>query len=179
MKKNLLVLALNVLVASASFAQTPAPAGTVPAPASPAAAPSVVKAGPPVSATTAPMAAKSAIHGVCKDGSAFDGDTMKGACRGHGGVDKKATKASNSSSPPAASTVAANAGATPATKAATPPMAQAPGGGVDKVWGNTSTKVYHCANDRYYGKTKRGEYMSEADAKSKGFHADHGKACAA
>ena len=179
MKKNLLLFALTALVVSASFAQTPAPAGTVPAPANPTAAPAVVKAVPPVSAPTAPMAAKSAIHAVCKDGSAFDGDTMKGACRGHGGVDKKATKAANSSSPPAAPTAAAKAGATPATKAATPPMAQAPGGGAGKVWGNTSTKVYHCANDRYYGKTKRGEYMSEADAKSKGFHADHGKACAA
>ena len=180
MKKNLLLLALNVLVASASFAQTPVPAGTVPAPASPTAASAVVKAAPAVPAPAAPtVAAKSAIHAVCKDGSAFDGDTMKGACRGHGGVDEKASKASNSSSPRAVSAAAANAGATPATKPATPPMAQAPGGGAGKVWGNTSTKVYHCANDRYYGKTKRGEYMSEADAKSKGFHADHGKGCAA
>ena len=26
-------------------------------------------------------------------------------------------------------------------------------------------------------KWKKGEYMSEVDAKTKGFHADHGKAC--
>ena len=182
MKKNLLLLALNVLVASASFAQTPAPAGTVPAPASPTAAPAVVKAAPAVPAPAAPtVAAKSTIHAVCKDGSAFDGDSMKGACSGHGGVDKKATKASNSS--PAAAAKAAPGVATNANSATKPPanapMGQAPGGGVGKVWANDSTKVYHCANDRYYGKTKRGEYMSEADAKSKGFHADHGKACAA
>ena len=182
MKKNLLVLAVTAVCASVSFAQTPAPAGTVPVPTNPTAAPAVVKAVPPVAATkpAAPtVAAKSAIQGVCKDGSAFEGDTIKGACRGHGGVDKKATKAANASSQAPAPTAAANAGATPATKPAIPPLAQAPGGGAGKVWGNTSSKVYHCANDKYYGKTKRGEYMSEADAKSKGFHADHGKACAA
>ena len=182
MKKNLLLSALTAFVACASFAQTPAPTGTVPAPANPAAAPAIVKSVPPVATPTAPVAAKSAIHAVCKDGSAFDGDSMKGACSGHGGVDKKATKAANSSAPAAGpkTATAPTATGSPTTKpAATVPMAQAPGGGAGKVWGNTSTKVYHCASDRYYGKTKKGEYMSEADAKSKGFHADHGKACAA
>ena len=56
-------------------------------------------------------------------------------------------------------------------------MAQAPGGGAGKVWANDTSKVYHCETDKYYGKTKRGEYLTEADAKAKGFHAEHGKAC--
>jgi hypothetical protein len=55
--------------------------------------------------------------------------------------------------------------------------AAAPGGGAGKVWVNTESKVYHCQDDRWYGKTKQGEYMTEAEAGAKGFRADHGKAC--
>jgi hypothetical protein len=64
-----------------------------------------------------------------------------------------------------------------ASKADTTQMAAAPGGGAGKVWVNTSSKVYHCEGDKYYGKTKKGEYMAEADAKGKGFHGEHGKSC--
>lgn len=57
------------------------------------------------------------------------------------------------------------------------PEDAAPGGGDGKVWVNTASKTYHCAGTKYYGKTKAGEYMTEADAKAKGNHADHKKAC--
>ena len=77
--------------------------------------------------------------------------------------------------PKAAASSATHAKRTMPTPAAT----AAPGGGPGLVWVGDGSKAYHCPDDRWYGKTKSGTYMSETDAKTKGFHGPHGKACPA
>jgi hypothetical protein len=46
------------------------------------------------------------------------------------------------------------------------------------VWVNTESHTYHHEGSRWYGKTKKGKYMSEQDALREGDHAakDEGKA---
>jgi len=145
----------------------------------------------------APAGAPAGTTGLCKDGSYYSGPTKKGACKGHKGVKEwygAATDAAPAApakpaaaappppaaAPPATSTAPAAAAKTPAQATAASPskqVAAAPGGGPGKVWVNKSSKVYHCPGTRWYGKTKEGEYMSEAEAASQGFKPDHGKAC--
>ncbi|CAB4243682.1 conserved exported protein of unknown function [Methylacidimicrobium sp. AP8] len=48
-----------------------------------------------------------------------------------------------------------------------------PGRGA-RVWVNTRSGTYWKAGSSFYGKTKRGHYMTEEEAKAKGFHPAHG-----
>ena len=73
-------------------------------------------------------------------------------------------------------TTGAAAAAKTKTKTAMSTTAAA-GGGNGKVWVNTKSKTYHCEGTKFYGKTKAGQYMTEADAKAQGNHPDHGTAC--
>ena len=136
-----------------------------------------------------PAGVPAGTSGMCNDGTYSSSAEKKGACRGHKGVkDWYASETASPASPmapPAPTMTKAPATTTapvapaiqkPATMPGGSPMAAA-GGGAGKVWANDSTKVYHCTGDKYYGTTKKGEYMAEADAKAKGYHADHGKAC--
>ena len=135
----------------------------------------------------APAAAPTGSTGLCKDGSYTSNDTKKGACAGHKGVkDWFATAAAAPASPkttaasasaPATATLPAKTVPAATKTAAAPSTAPAAGGGPGQVWVNTGSKVYHCPGTKYYGKTKQGEYMTEAAAKTAGNHADHGKAC--
>ena len=143
--------------------------------------------------------------GLCNDGTYYTGKTKQGACKGHKGVkewytapnDAMAAAKTKSSGAPAseaspaepsssarntpAPTGTANAGngtaPTPPAKNAEPKVATAPAGPIGSVWVNKGTKVYHCPGDRWYGKTKEGEYMPETQATAMGFKPDHGKPC--
>jgi hypothetical protein len=149
----------------------------------------VAQAAPPAGST-----------GLCKDGTYSTAASKQGACRGHQGVKEwYAAAPSAATAPTAAATAPAAAKTAPAAAPATAPAAaastaaassgkqspaqkaaarpQAAGGGPGLVWVNSSSNVYHCYGSDFYGKTKAGAYMSEADAKAKGAHADHGKAC--
>jgi hypothetical protein len=150
----------------------------------------------------APADAPAGTTGICKDGSYSSAAEKQGACRGHKGVKdwyaaagaaapaaapapaaKTATPSAAPTATPAPVTPAATTAAAAPAKTAkaggafTPAATAAPGGGPGMVWANDSSKVYHCPTDKWYGKTKKGEYMSEADAKAKGFHAEKNKAC--
>jgi DNA uptake protein ComE-like DNA-binding protein len=84
-------------------------------------------------------------------------------------VGKASATASVSSPPPSSpSPSTPPSPAAPAASAKTPPPEQgSPGNGM--VWVNTESGVYHKEGSRYYGKTKQGKYMSEADAVKAGY----------
>jgi hypothetical protein len=46
-----------------------------------------------------------------------------------------------------------------------------------QVWVNTDTGTYHCPGARWYGKTEEGEYMTQKQARDKGYHPAANRAC--
>jgi hypothetical protein len=131
----------------------------------------------------APAGAPPGTTGKCKDGTFTTALKKQGACRGHKGVEAwYASEAPTPAKSPAAAPVATPA-PTPTTSSAPAPAesvsakARAEGGGPGLVWVNTASNVYHCYGTRYYGTTKAGKYVSEADAKAAGARPAHGKPC--
>jgi hypothetical protein len=70
-----------------------------------------------------------------------------------------------------AATAAPARGAT--TEVASNPPA--PGGGHGLVWVNTESHIYHREGSRFYGTTKKGKYVTEADAVKEGNRAAMGR----
>lgn len=158
-----------------------------------------------VAGAQAPAGAPAGAMGICKDGTYSMAPSKSGACQGHKGVQTWYAAGAGKAAPAATTTTAApSAVPVPAAKPTTsvvapapapaPPAVKtgsakggpaaaaaaktaAPGGGPGLVWVNTESKVYHCYGTTFYGKTKAGSYMSEADAKAKGAHGDRGQSC--
>ncbi|WHZ11173.1 MAG: putative ALANIN-rich signal peptide protein [Burkholderiaceae bacterium] len=149
--KSILLAASFAAFGAASFAQAPA---------------------------AAPAAPSASVTATCKDGTEFSGASRKGACKGHKGVKTwHSDTAAAGAAPAAAAEPAAKASKKEKAAKMAPAATAAAGGGAGKVWVNTSTKTYHCEGDRYYGKTKVGQYMTESEAKAQGDHPSHGKSC--
>ena len=154
-----------------------------------------------VAGAQAPAGAPAGANGICKDGTYSTAASKSGACQGHKGVQTwyAAVPSATVSGKPAVAMpaptpmssmpskavpvpAAAPPAAMPASAAKGPAAAAAartaaPGGGPGLVWLNTSSNVYHCPGTDFYGKTKAGSYMSEADAKAKGAHGVRGATC--
>jgi hypothetical protein len=83
------------------------------------------------------------------------------------------TSSATPAQPPAASPAPAAKPPAAATKPATSQSVQpvAPASNATMVWVNTESGIYHKQGSRYYGKTKQGKYMTEADAIKAGYRA--------
>jgi hypothetical protein len=179
MKKLIpLIIALTAFSVSAVFAQT-ATSSPSPSPGKhkhakkPTAAASI--AGSPAAVSPSPAKhkhLKKATASASVAGSPAAGSPTPAK---HSWFQSKQPESTGAASPAAATTETAPTPAPPSNLKLTetaPSGAVAPGGGPGMVWVNTESHVYHAEGSKWYGKTKQGKYISEADAIKEGDHLD-------
>lgn len=83
---------------------------------------------------------------------------------------KKTRKKTATTTATAATT--AKKGPQPTANATAAQIAAAKASG--QVWVNTTTGVWHTSSSKWYGATKQGKFMSQADAAKAGYHAAKG-----
>jgi len=92
-----------------------------------------------------------------------------GASAGAGAATGAAAKPAPTTPAPGPAPAAAKSGETAKSPAAATTAQTPPQKGM--VWANTDSKIYHKEGDRWYGKTKQGKWMTEADALKEGYRA--------
>jgi DNA uptake protein ComE-like DNA-binding protein len=94
---------------------------------------------------------------------------------GAGSSTAKKTKsepaAATSSAPASSASTKASAGSQASEEEGVPETTAKTAPAKGMVWVNTSSKIYHYEGDRWYGKTKEGKFMTEADAIKAGYRA--------
>jgi hypothetical protein len=164
-----LISIIGIAALCVAQAQSPTPAGSPTESPSPAKKHRVSKK---AAATASPSAAGSAVSAspVAKGGRKTKTTAVAPSAVSPSPSPAKKTLADffkPKTSPSPATGVAPGAkGAT--TAGAVAKTTPAPGGGHGLVWVNTETRVYHKEGSRFYGKTKKGKYVSEADAIKEG-----------
>jgi len=81
---------------------------------------------------------------------------------------RKSTTTTSTAAPTSTAAKTKAAAFTPTPNASASEIAAAKSSG--QVWVNTSSKAYHKSTSKYFGATKAGKFMSEADAQKAGYH---------
>ncbi len=137
--------------------------------------------------------------GLCKDGTYTTAAKKRGSCNDHGGVKAwfgapipqaaplspqvsapapvQPVAAAGTTAPVPSQTATAPPTPTPVQSSAEPPSQVPATADSVKVWVNLASSVYHCPGSDWYGKTKSGKYMSQAEAIAMGARTAYNKAC--
>jgi hypothetical protein len=96
----------------------------------------------------------------------FEGGPAPAAVSSPAEAPSSAEAPAAASTPPGHKSRSSSATSSSTSESATAQTPPQPG----MVWVSRRSKVYHVEGDRWYGKTKHGEWMTEADAIKAGYH---------